>query len=220
MVRRCVWSRNLKNEEAMTRVGSQRHRKKVALNPDRQQFSRQLTYLTKVDGIFLGSLFWRLCLSVFTTVQEIKFKNHTKQHIKQHIKLQTYSSLTAIWTKYLKHNTPLTFWHRSFTFNSNKSPTWRNNFSVYYPDVCLQLNMFRAFSARPRTQHDCRHDTKVKPEAATAIIELLIMGGKTPETCWAVNRLQDNKLKNCCIRLVIYLICTMMHGLTNLKFYI
>ena len=40
----------------------------------------------------------------------------------------------------------LTFWHRSFTFNSIKSPTWCNNFSVYYPDVCLQLNMFRAFS--------------------------------------------------------------------------
>jgi hypothetical protein len=40
----------------------------------------------------------------------------------------------------------LTLWHRSFTFNSNKSPTWCNSFSVYYPDVCLQLNMFRAFS--------------------------------------------------------------------------
>jgi hypothetical protein len=36
---------------------------------------------------------------------------------------------------------------------------------------------------RPRTQHDCHHDTKVKPEAATAVIELLMMGGKTPETC-------------------------------------
>jgi hypothetical protein len=32
------------------------------------------------------------------------------------------------------------------------------------------------------TQHDCHHDTKVKPEAATAVIELLMMGGKTPET--------------------------------------
>jgi hypothetical protein len=40
----------------------------------------------------------------------------------------------------------LTFLHRSFTFNSNKSSTLCNNFSVYYPDVCLQLNMFRAFS--------------------------------------------------------------------------
>jgi hypothetical protein len=37
--------------------------------------------------------------------------------------------------------------------------------------------------ARPRTQHDCHHDTKVKPEVATAVIELLMMGGKTPETC-------------------------------------
>jgi len=65
-----------------------------------------------------------------------------------------------------------------------------------------------------------QHDTKVKPEAATAVIELLMMGGKTPETCWAVNKRQDNKLKNCCIWLAIYLKCTMMHGLTNLKFYI
>jgi hypothetical protein len=31
-------------------------------------------------------------------------------------------------------------------------------------------------------QHDYHHDTKVKPEAATAFIELLMMGGKTPET--------------------------------------
>jgi hypothetical protein len=67
-------------------------------------------------------------------------------------------------------------------------------FSVYYPDVCLQLDMFRAFSrpwlgrpagwpTQPRTKHDYHHDAKVKPEAATAVIELLIMGGKTPETC-------------------------------------
>jgi len=59
--------------------------------------------------------------------------------------------------------------------------------------------------ARPRTQHDCHHDTKVKPEAATAVIEPPMMGGKTPETCWAVNKRQDNKLENCCIWLVIYL---------------
>ena len=44
-------------------------------------------------------------------------------------------------------------------------------------------------------------------------------GGKTPETCWAINKLQDNKVKNCCTRFVIYLNCTIMHGLTNLKFY-
>jgi hypothetical protein len=58
---------------------------------------------------------------------------------------------------------------------------------------------------RPRTQHECHHDTKVKPEAANAIIEFLIMGGKTPETCRVVNKRQDNKLKNCCFWLEIYL---------------
>jgi hypothetical protein len=75
-------------------------------------------------------------------------------------------------------------------------------------------------SARPRIQHDCHHDKKVKPEAAIAGIELLMMGGKTPEACSTLDKRQDNKLKNCCIRLVIYLNCMMMHGLTNLKFYI
>jgi len=73
--------------------------------------------------------------------------------------------------------------------------------------------------AGPRTQHDYHHNTKVKPEAATAVIELLMMGGRTPKTCRAVNKRQDHKLENCYIRLVIYLNCTvMMHGLTNLKF--
>jgi len=100
----------------------------------------------------------------------------------------------------------LTFWHWSFTFNSNKSPTWCNSFSVYYPDVCLQINMFWAFS-RPSSGAQWMQCSKI-----------LMMGGKTPETCWAANKRQDNKLKNCCIRLVIYLNCTMMHGLTNLKF--
>jgi hypothetical protein len=32
-------------------------------------------------------------------------------------------------------------------------------------------------------KYDYHHDTKVKPEAVTAVIELLMVGGKTPETC-------------------------------------
>jgi hypothetical protein len=71
--------------------------------------------------------------------------------------------------------------------------------------------------ARPWTQHGYHHDTKVKPEAATAVIEVLMIGEKTPKTCWAVNKRQDNKLKNCCVWLVISLNCTMMHGLTFLE---
>ena len=34
VLRRCVWSRNIKNEEAMTRVGSQRHSKKTKVRRD------------------------------------------------------------------------------------------------------------------------------------------------------------------------------------------
>ena len=74
--------------------------------------------------------------------------------------------------------------------------------------------------ARPRTQHDCHHDTKGKPEADTADIEFLIMGGNKLETRGIVNKRQDNKLKNGCIRLVIYFNCTMMHGHKKIKFYI
>jgi hypothetical protein len=129
---------------------------------------------------------------------------------------------------------------RCSVYYSNKSPTTCNNFPLYYPDVYLQLNMFRAFS-RPSSGaqwlqwqplilpsyrgdggamymvRSADHDTKVKSEAATAVTELLMMGGKTPETCWAVNKHQDNKLENCCLWLVIYLKCTMIYGLTNLK---
>ena len=55
------------------------------------------------------------------------------------------------------------------------------------PTRCNSVHVFVVWPAgrpaRPRTQHEYHHDTKVKPEAATAVIELLMMGGKTPETC-------------------------------------
>jgi len=40
-----------------------------------------------------------------------------------------------------------------------------------------------------------------KPEAATAV-ELLMMGMRMPETCWAVFKRQVINLRNCCIWLV------------------
>ena len=82
----------------------------------------------------------------------------------------------------------------------------------FYLRIVLTVVLF-SWSGRPRTHYD----TKIKPEAATAVIELLMMGGEMPETCWAVNKSEDNKLENCCIWLVIYLNCTIMHGLTTLK---
>jgi len=85
--------------------------------------------------------------------------------------------------------------------------------------VTVVLFSWSGRPARPRTQNDCHHDTKVKPEVATAVIEFLMMGGKTSETCWAVNKRHDNKLEYCCIWLVIYfnwlLLCLLNFGVLN-----
>jgi hypothetical protein len=65
-------------------------------------------------------------------------------------------------------------------------------------------------------QHCYHHAPKVKPETATAV-ELLMMGVRTPETCWAVNKRQVINWRDCCIWLVIYLNCMLMHGITSFK---
>jgi hypothetical protein len=44
-------------------------------------------------------------------------------------------------------------------------------------------------------QHCYHHAPKVKPEAATAVVELLMMSVRTPETCEVVNKRQDNKME-------------------------
>jgi hypothetical protein len=52
-----------------------------------------------------------------------------------------------------------------------------------YSSTCFGPCSWSGLQTRTRTQHDYHHDTKVKPKAATAVIELLMMGGKTLETC-------------------------------------
>jgi hypothetical protein len=65
--------------------------------------------------------------------------------------------------------------------NSNQ-PTKCNNFSRLLLDIYVQLSMFHN---RPdHDQQQCyRYAPAVKPEAATAVVELLRMGVRTPETC-------------------------------------
>ena len=55
-----------------------------------------------------------------------------------------------------------------------------------------------------------------KPEAATAVYKLLMMGKRMPETCWAVFKRRAINLRAYCIWLVDLFEC-MMHGLTNLR---
>ena len=71
--------------------------------------------------------------------------------------------------------------------------------------VIAVLCSWSGWPAWPQTQHGYHHYMKVKAEAATAVIEFLMMGGRTPETCWAVHKRQDNRLENFWICLVIYL---------------
>ena len=60
-----------------------------------------------------------------------------------------------------------------------QSPSWEaNRFSVSQE---FRAHFMEPECSSPQAQHGCHHDTKVKPEAATAVIELLMMGGKTPE---------------------------------------
>ena len=104
----------------------------------------------------------------------------------------------------------LTFIYSSTCFR--RSPAYHQELndcssSFWFYLRIVVIAVLCSWSARSWTQHGYHHDTKVKPEAATAVIEFLMIGGRTPETCWAVNKRQDNKLENCCIWLVIYLNC-------------
>jgi hypothetical protein len=61
----------------------------------------------------------------------------------------------------------------------------------------------RGRAGRPdhEQQHCYHHAPTVKPEVATADVELLTMGVRTLETCWAVHtsKRQVINLRNCCI---------------------
>jgi hypothetical protein len=60
--------------------------------------------------------------------------------------------------------------------------------------VTVVLCSWSGRPARPQKQHVCHRDTNVKPEVVTAVIEILMMGGKTPKTCWALNKRQDKRM--------------------------
>jgi hypothetical protein len=67
-------------------------------------------------------------------------------------------------------------------------------------------------------QHCCHHIPTVNQRLLLpAVVELLMMGMRTPETCWAVFKWQVINLRNCFIWLVDSFECMMMHGLANPK---
>jgi len=64
-----------------------------------------------------------------------------------------------------------------------------------YSSTCFGRPHTRDNRPQHKQQHGYHHYTKEKPKAATAVVGLLMMGVRTPETCWAVNKRQDNKLE-------------------------
>ena len=85
----------------------------------------------------IGKILFRFCTtSASLSVKNILF-NNSREFLDQN------QPVVTIRCFLLKLLVP------EFYINSNKSPTWSNNFSLYYPGVCLQLNTLRAFSRPP-----------------------------------------------------------------------
>jgi hypothetical protein len=100
---------------------------------------------------------------------------------------------------------------RHHTIQINQ-PNRCNNFSSLLFDVYLQLNMFRCSSGRSavgrgrahyRPNHDlqqCYHYApNVKLEAATVVVDLMMMDVRTSETCSAINKREVINWINFCI---------------------
>ena len=69
----------------------------------------------------------------------------------------------------------------------------------------------------PTAANDTATTTFGKPEAATAVDKILMMGMRMSKTCGAAFKRRAINLRNCCIWLVDSFECMMMHGLTNPK---
>jgi hypothetical protein len=98
--------------------------------------------------------------------------------------------------------------------NNCSSSRWFYRWSVV---VAVLLVVVGAGRPDHDQQHCYQHAPTVKPEAATAVVELLMMGVRKPETCRAVHKRQVINLRNCSSSWLIYLNCMMMHGLANFK---
>ena len=72
----------------------------------------------------------------------------------------------------------------------------------FYGKKVKIIYFLKMYSTILDQQHCYHHVLTVKPEAATAVVELLMMGVRTPETCCAVHKRQVINLRNCCICLV------------------
>jgi hypothetical protein len=82
-------------------------------------------------------------------------------------------------------------------FNNCSSSLWFYRRNVV---VAVLLVVVRPADRPDHDQQHCYHHAlTIKPEAATAVVELLMVGVRTPETCSAVHKHQLINLRNFCI---------------------
>jgi len=145
----------------------------------------------------------------------------------------------------IRYNVPIYVPHSHC--DSNKSPTRCNNFPVYFLTFIYRSTCFGRFPAHHQELNYCSGSLWFYLRIVVTVV-LCSWSGQTTNTArlpsryegktrgghcshWAPDDGRENarnmlsckqtsesKLGNCCIWLVIYLNCTMMHGLTNLKF--
>ena len=126
------------------------------------------------------------------------------------VPLETCWAFNKLWNKF--------YYKAAFVGISTETSTMHGSMNIKFTCTVLYSQWNIQFSGLPlergdssavgrgRPDHDqqhCYHQApKVKPEAATAVIELLMMGVRAPETCWAVYKRQVINWRNCCILLV------------------
>jgi hypothetical protein len=93
-------------------------------------------------------------------------------------------------------------WHPRFAYCNQIDATIS---SAYYLTFIYSSTCFGRPHAHHQELNNCssslwcyfrRDAPKIKPDAATAVVELLMMGMRTSETCWAVNKRQVINWRN------------------------
>jgi hypothetical protein len=151
--------------------------KHAAHSPFFTSKSRLFHNATFFASCFIHIFKYRLCLNLNVKLKVCKSVHHRTIQINHNLMQQFFQFII------------LTFVYSSTSFGRFSAHHQKLNDcsgSLWFYlriVVIILLCSWSGWPARPRTQHDCHHDTKIKLEAATAVIELLMMGGKTPETC-------------------------------------
>jgi hypothetical protein len=137
---------------------------------------------------------WKLCLKLQNVLLQHEIKNNNKKGtIKKQKKTNEVFEFKGCNSVH----------HRTIQINHQPDATI---FQFIILTFIYSSTCFGRFPAHHKELNNCSGSLLFYLRFVVTV-ELLMMGGKAPETCSTVNKLQDNKPENCCIWLVIYLNC-------------